>query len=74
MLLATKLAYATSMPPVDRAKFEAIVANLLKQKPATRAQQGTGTRKSSATIIPPTPESGHRPASGKAAAKSEPTV
>jgi hypothetical protein len=42
---------------VDRAQFEAIVSDLLKQKPATRARQRTGKRKTSATIIPPKPQS-----------------
>jgi hypothetical protein len=41
--------------PVDRAHFESIVANLLKQKPATRKQQRTGKKKTG-KIIPPTPQ------------------
>jgi hypothetical protein len=47
------------MATVEREKFESIVSNLLKQKPATRDQQKTGSRKTSGKIIPSTPQSGH---------------
>lgn len=43
---------------VDRSQFEAIIENLLGQKPVSRENQKTGTRKSSGTIIAPKPSRG----------------
>jgi hypothetical protein len=42
---------------VDRGQFESIVGSLLRQKPATREQQKTGSRKTSGSIILATPQS-----------------
>jgi hypothetical protein len=41
---------------VERRQFEPIVGNLLQQKPATRDQQKTVTRKHSGKIVPRKPE------------------
>jgi hypothetical protein len=62
---------------VNRAQFESIVGNLLNQKPSTRKEQRTGTKKVKRIIPPKTvpsqsasvPES----ESDKAAEKSEPS-
>ncbi len=62
----------TTSVKVDRRQFESIVDNLLKQKPATRDQEKTGSRKHSGTIIPPrtAPSQDSQPTSDTARAKS----
>lgn len=61
----------TTRVKVDRRQFESIVGNLLRQKPATRDQEKTGTRKTSGKIIPPrtAPGPDSQPASDTATAK-----
>jgi hypothetical protein len=62
----------TTPVKVDRRQFESIVGNLLKQKPATRDQEKTGTRKHSGKIIQPKTGSAQdrQPASDTSTAKS----